>query len=258
MANEPPQSFMGKISKGHQPFLHRLTAAGWGSPPAGAAGDADLKNLFKTCRDYHGDMEEGVQLLSFLNACAAYMLLTPLSRPVLNSLAGLRPGAQIVGDGAALVNAMAVLKAEAKEVDMATEKQCQAYEEAVAKVEKLRARLDMGHTTQREDERSDARVVMKIASSDYVKARHNAFLNYSARKLCVRGEPEGHLTRNAALTVKSSTGVDAWVSFSLQVYAMQCKGEENGKGAAARARTRPFNPSTPGRRSASFMSGWAD
>lgn len=226
----------------NRPFLHMLTAPSVKSLLRGATGKVILKDLFKTCRNYHGDTEEVVQLLSFLNACAAYVLLTPASRPELKSLADLRPAAQVIGDVAALVEAAEVLKMEAKMVDEASVEQRKAYEAAAKLVETLRARLDMGRTKERENELSDARLRLKDASSAYVARRHEAFLRLSARELCVRGEPTGHLHRHAALTEARTTGVDAWVCFGVKVYTMQCKGQETGAGAGQPGGDGSFEP----------------
>ena len=92
-----------------------------------------LPSLLKTCRDYHGDVEEAVQLLSLATARAAYVLLTPASRPELASLEGLRPGARAYVSKAkreALKRMAEALKMEAAAMDEATEAQREQWERA--------------------------------------------------------------------------------------------------------------------------------
>lgn len=210
---------------GHRPFLQQLTAP-TGKAQGGATEKVNLSDLFSTCRDYHGETEEMVQLLSFLNACAAYVLLTPASRPKLESLADLRPGAQVVGDDAALRAAVEVLKAEVEAMDAATEKERVLYESIRDELRRTRAVAESG--TNRAAALDD---VSRLSSDLKVAARHDAFLRLSARHLCARGGFIRRAERSAALTAAGTTGVDAWVRFGGKVYAMQCKGQDSGAGA---------------------------
>ena len=202
----------------------------------------DLDNIFKTCRDYHGDVQEMVQLLSFVNACAAYVLLTSSSRPKLESLADLRPGARVAGDDTKLRAAAEVLKAEAEAIDRETEEQRRVFENVSLQVEQMQARVNQRRTTESEQNLSDACVVLKRVSSAYVAARHNAFIKYSARRICEKSGPDDHGERDAALTVKGTKGVDAWLNLVVSLYAMQCKGQEGGVGAGRQGDDETFKP----------------
>ena len=141
-----------KESQGLTAFLKVLP----GSARIGIFKEVELQKIFTTCRKYHGDIAETVQLLSLLTACAVYVLLTPKSRPELRSLADLRPKQaaeeeaeeqaeeqakqqagqqakeQAEPEATMLEEGANVLRAEAEEVDKATAELCTAYEKAMA------------------------------------------------------------------------------------------------------------------------------
>lgn len=56
-----------------------------------------LHDILKTCRHYDGDVQQAVQLLSWLVARTAFFLMTLLSRPA-PTLMSLRPGAKRLND----------------------------------------------------------------------------------------------------------------------------------------------------------------
>lgn len=201
-----------------------------------------LADLLKTCRDYHEDTQEVIQLLSFLTASAAYVLLTPSSRPDVSNLAGLRPGAEVLGDKTRLVEAMRVLQAEAAAVDTATVVERETYQFATNEVSRARSHVEVIGDVESHRLLADALEAMKQASAAYVAARHMEFLAHSARQLCVRGDPEGCEGRATTMTKDGTLGVDAWVRFDASVYAMQCKGQKNGKGAGKPGKDGTFTP----------------
>ena len=86
----------------------------------------------------------------------------------------------------------------------------------------------------------------KSASSAYIKARLDAYKKTTAYALHRRGQPLSYkdfedvmkvkvvhreTSGGASLTQAKAPGVDAWMYFGNQVYAMQCKGQETGAGA---------------------------
>ena len=205
-----------------------------------------LPSLLKTCRDYHGDVEEAVQLLSLATARAAYVLLTPASRPVLASLEDLRPGARALGTGVqreALKSLAKTLREEALAVDEATAEELAEYTKTEESLAKCRTPRDMS-LPENKNLLSDAFQDRKFASSAYIQARFDAYMKTIAYALnsqghqplslklgsrdvmkVVRRESAGRLTRAKA------TGVNAWMCFGRKLYAMQCKGQETGAGA---------------------------
>ena len=207
----------------------------------------NLPSLLKTCRDYHGDVEEAVQLLSLATARAAYVLLTPASRPELASLEGLRPGARAYVSKAkreALKRMAEALKMEAAAVDEQTAGELDEYNKTKCHVTQLRTR-DLS-LVENKNALSDALVNHKAASGAYIKARLDAYKKTTAYALHRRGQPlsykdfEGvtkvkvvhrETSGGASLTQAKATGVDAWMYFGKKVYAMQCKGQETGAGA---------------------------
>ena len=93
---------------------------------------------------------------------------------------------------------------------------------------------------------SDALVNHKAASGAYIKARLDAYKKTTAYALHRRGQPLSYMdfedvtkvkvvrretSGGASLTQAKAPGVDAWMYFGNQVYAMQCKGQETGAGA---------------------------
>lgn len=206
-----------------------------------------LERIFKTCRDYHGDTQEAVQLVSHMVACAAYVLLTPSSRPHVKSLADLRPGATVVGDHKALETAFQVLAQEAAAVDEATAERRKAYEDAV----------EAEASANGAAEAEKLKKARTAASSAYVDARHEAFRKFSGRILRERGDCNEGKPRDAALTAAGTIGVDAWVFFGKHVYTMQCKGQETGEGAGMPGSdVDTFQPSQTRTAVAQFK-GWA-
>ena len=233
-----------------KPLLRLLLQPGpWAATPASNAQDRLAQSLFsllKTCCDYHGDVEEAVQLLSLATARAAYVLLTPASRPVLASLEDLRPGARALGTGVqreALKSLAKTLREEALAVDEATAEELAEYTKTEESLAKCRTPRDMS-LPENKNLLSDAFQDRKFASSAYIQARLDAYMKTIAYALnsqghqplslklgsrdvmkVVRRESAGRLTRAKA------TGVNAWMCFGRKLYAMQCKGQETGADA---------------------------
>jgi hypothetical protein len=201
-----------------------------------------LQSLLRTCRDYHGDTQEAVQLLSFVSACTAYVLLTPTSRPKLKSLADLRPGAMVFGDPAKLVEMAEVIRAWAEAVDQATAAQSEAYINALREADRMKVHLAKFCTEAQEKAWLDAKGVVATTSSAYINARHDALEQQARLALCMRCNPEAGVLGGATLTVKGTDGVDAWAFVGLLLYVMQCKGQETGAGAGRAEGDETFQP----------------
>ena len=234
-----------------KPLLRLLLAARKNAMPFGDAQDhlaMSLPLLLKTCRDYHGDVEEAVHLLSLATARAAYVLLTPGSRPGLASLEGLRPGAQAFGtkDQLKELETMAeTLKKEADAVDKATVGRRARWERTKNDVVVSRNVVEKTRSESTVRALEQALVDHTKASSAYVKARLDVYKMTDAYALRCRGQPLSYTVDSkgrkkivrrktdggASLTQAKCPGVDAWMYFGDKVYAMQCKGQETGAGA---------------------------
>jgi hypothetical protein len=142
-----------------------------------------------------------------------------------------------------LVEAAKVLMQEAEAVDAEVAEEWAAYETALRDFTSVTAGAS-GRDSQTQAALSvdSAHSTLQTASSKYVAARHAAFLKLSAHELCARANFQGREGRDATLTAKRSTGVDAWVRFLRYVYAMQCKGQESGIGAGRPGNDVTFEP----------------
>jgi hypothetical protein len=218
-----------------------------------------LRKLLKTCRDYHGDTEEAAQLLSFVSACAAYVLLTPASRPRLESLADLRPGAKVFGDPAKLMEMARGIKTWAANVDNVTTAARETYKKALADFEKAANRAVAVGDVQSRRKLADCRYELVRCSAAYVEARHNAVKQQTQLKLCKRSSRIEDMVASggATLTEAKTKGVDAWVLVGLLLYAMQCKGQETGTGAGRAGGDKTFQPKHTAKALTVFAS-WLD
>lgn len=172
----------------------------------GSALPVSIDNLLSTCRDYHGDTQEEVQLVSLLVTRAAYLLITPENRPLLNSLADMRPGAVVVGDPGPLEEMVKAVTDDATALDKATETEGKKWREAVMEAKEAEWAEPRSQALTR------ARGQVSGASAAYVEARFKALALVNLM-LVKRGQPSFGLEvpRQGALIKAGSTGLDAWL-----------------------------------------------
>lgn len=199
--------------------------------------------LLSTCRDYHGDVQEVVQIVSWLVTRAAYLMITPGNRPHFTSMADLRPGAYVVGDTTPLVKMFEALSTDASNLDAATDTEAKAWRKALLVAQQATRRAaaarsrsnrdplsrDLQQTASAlQDAATEAIIGASEASTAYVEARFSKLAEFN-HVLVSRKCPTSKDLRESALTPTGTPGVDAWsVLISYLLYAMQGKGQMTG------------------------------
>jgi hypothetical protein len=202
-----------------------------------------IDELLSTCRNYHGDAQEVVQIVSWLATRAAYLIMTPDNRPHFSSMADLRPGACVVGDKTPLVQMFEALTSDAANLDAATDKEAKAWREALLFAQQAiwraaaaqsrsngaplshelrQTAFDLQHVA------NEAMIRASAASTAYVEARFTKLAEIN-HVLVSRKCPTLADLRESALTPTGTPGVDAWsLLISNSLYAMQGKGQMTG------------------------------
>lgn len=194
-----------------------------------------LSTLLRTWRSYCDDTQEAVQVVSWLVARTAYLLLTPKNRPALKSLADLRPGAAVVGDERILTELAKTVVEDAATLDAATKKEEDLWKEAAEEANAAECAAEqlnlksaaVAEVAVARQHAVKLRAAVSAASTAYGRARVAA-LNDVNMKLVARATATAPLpgARQALLTRPHTMGVDAVIGAKEgHLYGMLSKGQ---------------------------------